>query len=280
MSVNFDKRYTCNPEDFKSYDTSRIRKDFLIDNLMQAGQINFTYSHFDRYIVGGAVPTNNALALESIDPLKADYFLERREMGIINVGGKGSVKVDGQSYELDYKEALYLGKGNKEVLFSSDNSEHPALFYINSAPAHKSYPNKKITEKEAEIVDLGSMDTANERRIRKLIVASVVDVCQLQMGMTEIKKGSVWNTLPAHTHDRRMEIYFYFEVPEDQAVVHFMGQADETRHIWMHNNQAVISPEWSIHSGAGTSAYTFIWGMAGENLDYGDMDGYAIKDMK
>lgn len=280
MSVNFDKRYTCNPEDFKSYDTSRIRKDFLIDNLMQAGQINFTYSHFDRYIVGGAVPTNNALALASIDPLKADYFLERREMGIINVGGKGSVKVDGQSYELDYKEALYLGKGNKEVLFSSDNSKHPALFYINSAPAHKSYPNKKITEKEAEIVDLGSMDTANERRIRKLIVASVVDVCQLQMGMTEIKKGSVWNTLPAHTHDRRMEIYFYFEVPEDQAVVHFMGQADETRHIWMHNNQAVISPEWSIHSGAGTSAYTFIWGMAGENLDYGDMDGYAIKDMK
>ena len=280
MSVNFDKRYTSNPEDFKSYDTQRIRKDFLIENLMQPASINFTYSHYDRYIVGGAVPLDKALSLETIDPLKADFFLERREMGIINVGGKGSVEVEGQVYELEYKEALYLGKGNKEVVFKSNNQAHPALFYINSAPAHKSYPNKKITEKEAEIVDLGSIDTANERTIRKLIVASVVDVCQLQMGMTEIKKGSVWNTLPAHTHDRRMEIYFYFEVPEDQAVVHFMGQPDETRHIWVHNNQAVISPEWSIHSGAGTSAYTFIWGMAGENLDYGDMDGCAIKDMK
>ncbi|MEM6804563.1 MAG: 5-dehydro-4-deoxy-D-glucuronate isomerase [Bacteroidota bacterium] len=280
MSVHFDKRYTSNPEDFKSYDTQRIRKDFLIENLMQADQINFTYSHYDRYIVGGAVPVNNSLTLESIDPLKAEFFLERREMGIINVGGKGSIEVDGQAYELAYKEALYLGKGNKEVIFNSESKDRPALFYINSAPAHKTYPNKKITEKEAEIVDLGSMDTANERSIRKLIVASVVDVCQLQMGMTEIKKGSVWNTLPAHTHDRRMEIYFYFEVPDDQAVVHFMGQPDETRHIWVHNNQAVISPEWSIHSGAGTSAYTFIWGMAGENLDYGDMDGWAIKDMK
>ena len=206
--------------------------------------------------------------------------MERRELGIINVGGKGSVHVDGKKYPLNYKEALYVGKGSKEVIFSSDDPKQPAHFYLNSAPAHQAYPTKLITEKESELVHLGSIDTANERTIRKLIVSSIVDVCQLQMGMTELKKGSVWNTIPAHNHDRRMEVYFYFEVPEDQAVVHFMGQTHETRHIWMHNEQAVISPEWSIHAGSGTAPYTFIWGMAGENLDYGDMDVCAIKDMK
>ena len=280
MSVKFETRYTCNPTDFKTYDTQRIRKDFLIKNVMVDGEINLTYTHFDRYIVGGAVPTKKALKLEAIDPLRAKNFLDRRELGIINVGGKGTVKVGNKSYSLKYKEALYVGKGNKKVIFSSDNPKKPAHFYLNSAPAHKAYPTKKITAKDAEIVEMGSIETSNERTIRKLIVSSVVDVCQLQMGMTELKKGSVWNTLPAHTHDRRMEIYFYFEVPEGQAVSHFMGQTDETRHIWMHNEQAVISPEWSIHSGAGTSPYTFIWGMAGENLDYGDMDGCAIKDLR
>lgn len=280
MSVKFEKRYTSNPTDFKTYDTERIRQDFLIEAVMVNGEINLTYTHFDRFIAGGAVPTDQDLKLTTIDPLKADYFLERRELGIVNVGGKGSVQVDGENYSLNYKEALYVGKGSKEVIFSSDDASNPAHFYLNSAPAHHAYPTKLITEKEAEIVHLGSIDTANERTIRKLIVSSVVDVCQLQMGMTELKKGSVWNTIPAHNHDRRMEVYFYFEVPEDQAVVHFMGQTHETRHIWMHNEQAVISPEWSIHAGSGTAPYTFIWGMAGENLDYGDMDVCAVKDMK
>ena len=280
MPINFETRYTCNPTDFKSYDTTRIRKDFLIEKVMVEGEINLTYSHYDRYIAGGAVPTKKSLTLESIDPLRAASFLDRRELGIINVGGKGKVKVGNKSYTLKYKEALYVGRGNKKVVFSSDDHKKPAHFYLNSAPAHKVYPTKKITAKDAEIVEMGSMDTSNERTIRKLIVSSVVDVCQLQMGMTELKKGSVWNTMPAHTHDRRMEVYFYFEVPEGQAVSHFMGQTDETRHIWMHNEQAVISPDWSIHCGAGTAPYTFIWGMAGENLDYGDMDGCAIKDLR
>ena len=280
MAVNFETRYTCHPEDFKSYDTTRLRQDFLIEKVMVKGEINLVYSHFDRYIAGGAVPTKKELSLKSIDPLRAGYFLERRELGIINVGGKGMVRVGNKSYTLKYKEALYVGRGNKKVTFISDNSKKPAKFYLNSAPAHKTYPTKKITADDAEIVELGSIDTSNERTIRKLIVSSVVDVCQLQMGMTELKRGSVWNTMPAHTHDRRMEVYFYFEVPEGQAVAHFMGQTDETRHLWMHNEQAVISPEWSIHCGAGTAPYTFIWGMAGENLDYGDMDGCAIKDLK
>lgn len=280
MSVKFEKRYTCHPSDFKTYDTQRIRKDFLVENLMLDGESNLVYSHYDRYIVGGVVPTETPLRLETIDPLKSQYFLERRELGVINVGGKGTVQVNGEKYELEYKEALYIGQGNEEVIFSSVEASKAAHFYLNSAPAHRSYPTKKITAADAEIVELGSIDTSNERTIRKLIVSSVVDVCQLQMGMTELKKGSVWNTLPAHTHDRRMEVYFYFEVPEGQAVSHFMGQTDETRHIWMHNEQAVISPEWSIHCGAGTAPYTFIWGMAGENLDYGDMDGCEIKDLR
>ncbi|GAB5552942.1 MAG: 5-dehydro-4-deoxy-D-glucuronate isomerase [Saprospiraceae bacterium] len=280
MALKFEKRYTANPTDFKTYDTERIRQDFLIKSVMVDGEINLTYTHYDRFIAGGAVPTEQDLELTTIDPLKATYFLERRELGIINVGGKGSVHVDGKKYPLNYKEALYVGKGSKEVIFSSDDPKQPAHFYLNSAPAHQAYPTKLITEKESELVHLGSIDTANERTIRKLIVSSIVDVCQLQMGMTELKKGSVWNTIPAHNHDRRMEVYFYFEVPEDQAVVHFMGQTHETRHIWMHNEQAVISPEWSIHAGSGTAPYTFIWGMAGENLDYGDMDVCAIKDMK
>jgi 4-deoxy-L-threo-5-hexosulose-uronate ketol-isomerase len=212
--------------------------------------------------------------------LKSEFFLERRELGIINVGGKGTVMADGQSYSLDYKEALYLGKGTKEVYFSSDTAHKPALFYLNSTPAHHAYPSKKIGRDEAEIVELGAPETANARTIRKLIVNSIVETCQLQMGMTEIHSGSVWNTMPAHVHDRRMEVYFYFEIPEEQAICHFMGAPNETRHLWMTNNQAVISPPWSIHSGCGTSNYTFIWGMAGENLDYGDMDACPIPTLR
>ena len=280
MKNNYEVRYACSPKETRAFTTEELRKEFLIQNLMEADTINLVYTHFDRYIVGGAVPVKTSLKLATIDPLKSDYFLERREIGIINVGGAGSVTVNGQKYDLDYKEALYIGKENKEVSFSSNNADKPAKFYLNSTPAHKVFPTKKISRADAEIVEMGSMETANARTIRKLIVNSLVETCQVQMGMTELKPGSVWNTMPAHVHDRRMEVYFYFEVPEEQAVCHFMGQPQETRHIWMANNEAVISPPWSIHSGSGTSNYTFIWGMAGENLDYGDMDHCKIKDLK
>ena len=280
MANNFKVRYASSPQDVKTYDTARLREEFLIQNLMEADMVNLVYTHYDRYIAGGAVPVKSALKLETINPLKSDYFLERRELGIINVGGSGSVLVDGQKYDLAYKEALYVGRENKEVIFNSDDAANPAKFYLNSAPAHKVFPTKKISQEEAEVVELGSVETANARTIRKLIVNSLVETCQVQMGMTELKTGSVWNTMPAHVHDRRMEVYFYFEVPEDQAVCHFMGEPQETRHIWMANNEAVISPPWSIHSGSGTSNYTFIWGMAGENLDYGYMDFCKINELK
>lgn len=270
--MNWELRYAAHPADVKNYDTQRLRKEFLIEDLFQAGEVKMVYSLYDRLIVGGAVPTKDALKLETFEELKADHYLDRREIGFINVGGPAKITADGESYELGFKEALYLGKGNKEVVMSSVDPSKPARLYINSAPAHHKFPNKKVTLKDAEVVVLGSLETANHRQINKLMVNSVVETCQLQMGMTELKPGSVWNTMPAHTHNRRMEAYFYFEVPEDQVVCHFMGQPEETRHIWMKNEQAVISPTWSIHSGAGTSNYTFIWGMAGENLDYGDMD--------
>lgn len=279
MALHYELRQASNPLDAKGYDTSRLRKDFLIQNLMVPGDINMVYTLFDRLIVGGCVPAGKEILLETIDPLKAKYFLERRELGIINVGGKGIVKADDKTYELDFKEALYIGKGNKEVVFSSKDAAHPAHFYFNSAPAHAVFPNKKVTVQDAVKVDLGSLETSNERRINKLLVNSVVETCQLQMGMTELKTGSVWNTMPAHTHSRRMEAYFYFEVPNDQVVCHFMGEPKETRHIWMKNEDAVISPNWSIHAAAATHNYTFIWGMAGENLDYDDKDECRNEDL-
>ncbi|QNR85121.1 5-dehydro-4-deoxy-D-glucuronate isomerase [Pedobacter riviphilus] len=276
----FESRYAQSPKEVKHMDTAALRENFLIENVFEANQVNLTLSHFDRYIVGGAMPVDQKIALPNPDDLKATYFLERRELGIINVGGKAIVTADGEKYELDYKEALYIGKGTQEVFFESASPGEAAKLYINSAPAHHSYPNKKVSKAEAEIVELGTPETANHRVINKLLVNSVLPTCQLQMGMTELKSGSVWNTMPAHTHDRRMEAYFYFEVPKGQSVCHFMGQPQETRHIWMQSDQAVISPNWSIHSGAGTSNYTFIWGMAGENLDYGDMDHCAINELK
>lgn len=280
MSVHYESRYALGPVETKNLDTTGLRGNFLIETVFADDEIQLVYTHYDRYIAGGAKPVSKPLKLGTIDALKAPYFLERRELGIINVGGSGRVTVDGTVYTLGFKEALYVGKGNKEVVFSSDDATSPAKFYLNSAPAHHVYPTKKITKTEAEVVELGSLETANHRVINKLLVADVVDTCQLQMGMTELKTGSVWNTMPAHTHDRRMEVYFYFEVPEGQSVSHFMGQPQETRHIWMQNEQAVISPPWSVHAGAGTSNYTFIWGMAGENMDYGDMDGCAITDLR
>ncbi|MES2748123.1 MAG: 5-dehydro-4-deoxy-D-glucuronate isomerase [Bacteroidota bacterium] len=277
--TNFEFRYASNPKDANKYDTTELRAQFLIEKLFVANEINLTYSMYDRYIVGGIMPVGKSLMLETIPYLKSENFLDRRELGIINVGGKGEVSVDGEVFALDKKEALYIGMGAKEVIFSS-TSEQPALFYINSAPAHAHFPNKKVTKDNAEIVHLGEEKLANKRIINKLIVNSVVPTCQLQMGLTELLTGSVWNTMPAHTHNRRMEAYFYFDLEDGQTISHFMGEPQNTRHIFMQNHQAVLSPEWSIHSGAGTSNYSFIWGMAGENLDYSDMDIVAPNQLR
>lgn len=272
MTIRFEERFASHPSDVKHYDTNQLREHFLIEKVMEADNINLVYSHYDRYIAGGAVPVNGVLELTTIDPLKAPFFCYRRELGIINVGGKGAVSVDGKVYSVDFKEALYIGKGSEKIIFSSDDATQPARFYLNSTPAHKECPTRHITLKDANVLQLGSQQTSNERQINQLLISKIVETCQLQMGMTELRLGSVWNTMPAHTHSRRMEVYFYFNVPEGQAVCHFMGQPQETRHIWMSNEQAVISPNWSIHAAAGTGNYIFIWGMAGENLDYADMD--------
>ncbi|MBU2914329.1 5-dehydro-4-deoxy-D-glucuronate isomerase [Reichenbachiella agariperforans] len=280
MSVSYEVRYASSPDAVKKLDTKELRDEFLIDNLMKPDEVVLVYTHYDRYIAGSAVPASKKLTLETIDPLKSETFLARRELGVINVGGDGTVYVDGEAFELTYKDALYVGMGAKEVIFESKDASAPAKFYLNSAPAHHSFPNKKVTKAEAKKLELGTLETANARTVNQMLIGGVVDTCQLQMGMTELKTGSVWNTLPSHVHDRRMEVYMYIEVPPEQSVCHFMGQTDETRHIWMQNEQAVISPPWSIHSGAGTSNYTFIWGMAGENLDYTDMDVCPINELR
>lgn len=280
MAINFEERYAYNPEDFKKYDTDRVRKEFLVEKVMVAGEINMVYSHIERFITAGAVPTTSPLKLETVDALKANYFCERREVGIINIGAAGTITVDGTVYKVGHKEAMYIGKGSKEVVFASDDAANPAKYYINSAPAHKEYPTKLVTKKEANVLHMGSLETSNERDINQMIINGVVETCQLQMGMTELKPGSVWNTMPVHLHSRRNEVYFYFEVKPDQAVCHFMGEPKNTRNIWMHNEQAVISPAWSIHSAAGTTNYTFIWGMAGENLDYTDQDWFKADELR
>ena len=278
-TINYEVRFSNHPDDARHYDTTRLRKEFLVEKLMVPGEINMVYSMNDRYIIGGAVPSPE-LELESIDPLKSAYFCERRELGIINVGGAATVRIDGKDFDLDYKEALYVGAGSRQIILISKDAGKPAHLYFNSAPAHKAYPSKRVTLADAEVAQMGALEQSNARQINKLLVNSVVESCQLQMGMTELQPGSVWNTMPPHLHDRRMEAYFYFEVPEGQAICHFMGDPGETRHIWMQNEQAVISPPWSIHSAAGTSNYIFIWGMAGENLDYGDMDVIQPKDLR
>ena len=280
MKTNYEIRYASHPEDAKHYDTARIRRDFLIERVFADNEVNLVYSMYDRMVVGGAKPVGEELLLETIDPLKAPFFTTRREIGIFNVGGSGTVKVGDESFHLDYKEALYIGRGDRNVSFLSDDAAKPAKFYINSTTAHKEYPCRKITKADAVVAHMGSLEMSNERDINKMIVNQVLPTCQLQMGMTELAPGSVWNTMPAHVHSRRMEAYFYFEVPEDQAVCHFMGEVEETRHLWMKGDQAVLSPEWSIHSAAATHNYTFIWGMGGENLDYGDQDFSKITDLK
>ena len=274
----------ANPNDVKNYDTGRLRHDFLIQDVFVPGEIKTIYSQIDRIIVGSATPTDTALKLTAGDELRAAYFLERREMGVINIGGKGSITLDGVKYDFDYKDGIYIGMGTKDILFESVDAKNPAKFYFNSAPAHKTYPTVFINP-EKDILpenkkELGCLENANHRTIRKYILPGQVESCQLEMGMTALEPGSVWNTMPCHTHDRRMEVYLYFEVPENDVIFHYMGEPTETRHIVMRNEEAVISPSWSIHSASATHAYTFIWGMVGENQDFDDMDDVAMKDLR
>jgi 4-deoxy-L-threo-5-hexosulose-uronate ketol-isomerase len=272
-------RYAAHPQDVKSYDTSQLRAEFHGGQVMVSSKINLIYTHYDRFIFGGIYPVWEPLSLPNYDALKADYFLERRELGIINVGWKGTVTVDGEAFELENLDVLYVGRGKKELTFESADPHNPAKFYLNSSPAHQGFPTVKATKEDANIVDLGTQVAANKRTIYQFIHEDGIQSCQLVMGYTELKAGNVWNTFPPHTHDRRMEVYFYFDLPQDQVVMHFMGQPQETRHIAVKNEEAVISPPWSIHSGAGTSNYKFIWGMAGENKSFSDMDGIPLQDV-
>ena len=272
--------HSVHPEDFKKYDTSTIREHFLIQDLARDNNIQLIYSHYDRMITGTVKPSGHSITLGNYDNLRADYFLERREIGIINVGGEGEISVDDKIFSLQKLDCLYIGKGIRKVEFISKNSQHPALYFVLSVPAHTSFPTNMMSSNASSKVDLGNTQTANQRTIYKYIHKDGIQSCQLVMGLTVLHPGSVWNTMPAHTHDRRMEVYFYFDVAADQRVFHIMGQPTETRHILIGNHEAVVSPPWSIHSGSGTSNYSFIWGMAGENKDFTDMDGVQIKDLR
>ncbi len=269
-------RFGASPRETASLDTQALREHFHVPALMQADKLTMVYSHYDRMIIGGAVPVKKTLALNCPEELKALYFLERRELGIINVGGEGRVEADGKQFNLSALDAAYLGKGTQSVKFSSADKKNPAVFYLLSAPAHHTYPNKMMPKAKAAPVEMGSKETANERTVYKYIHLDGLRSCQLVMGLTILKPGSVWNSVPPHTHTRRMEVYFYFDLPEQHRVFHFMGQEKETRHIVMANHDAVISPPWSMHFGCGTTNYGFIWGMAGENQVYTDMDPVAL----
>ena len=293
--MNIKIQLACHPDDVKHYDTERMRKSFLMERVMAADEINLTYTLYDRMIYGGVMPVNQVLKLETFNELKAEHFLDRRELGVINIGGNGIVTVDGVEYPLNFKEALYVGCGRKEVTFRSLDAACPAKFYVNSAPAYKEYVTQLITTDKsadpskyafAQSDRYGKMEDSNDRIVNQLIVNPVLSrvegggTCQLQMGLTELQPGSVWNTMPAHTHTRRMEAYFYFNVPSGNAVCHLMGEPKQQRLVWMQNEQAITSPEWSIHSAAGTSNYMFIWGMCGENLNYADKDEIAYTEMR
>ncbi len=273
-------RTASNPKDAKHYDTQRLREEFLIQDLFQVNKVKYVYSHIDRIIVGGTIPVNEVMKIEAGDELRAEYFLQRREMGIINIGGSGKVTVDGTVYPMNCKDGLYIGRGSKEISLESDDPNNPSHFYFNSCPAHKEYPTVLIHPEDCVFQELGSLATCNHRKIRKYILPGQVESCQLVMGMTTLEEGSVWNTMPCHTHDRRMEVYLYFELGPNDVVFHLMGEPTETRHIVMHNEEAVISPSWSIHSASATRNYTFIWGMCGENQDFDDMDGVAMTDLR
>ncbi len=273
-------RYAISPAEAKQMDTASLRENFLMPGLMQADVINLVYTHYDRMITGGVMPVAQSVSLPNEPELRSNFFLERREVGVINVGGKGTVTADGEAFELSKLDCAYLGKGTKEVSFSSTDTNEPAIFFLLSCPAHHTYPNTKMTKDEAMPVQLGAVETANQRTIYKYIHNDGLASCQLVMGLTVLNTGSVWNTMPSHVHDRRMEVYFYFDVKDGQAVFHFMGHPQETRHIVIMNNEAVVSPPWSIHSGSGTSNYAFIWGMAGENKDFTDMDAVPIPEIR
>ncbi|GGH29130.1 5-dehydro-4-deoxy-D-glucuronate isomerase [Paenibacillus segetis] len=276
-----ERRYASHPNEVKKFDTERLREEFHIPTIFAPDELKLVLTHEDRMIVGGAQPVTKEVVLTTdLKELGVSYFLERRELGIINVGGKGIVVVDGTEYEIDTKECLYVGQGSKDVVFKSVDAAKPAKFYLNSAPAHQSYPTTKTTLAESESGALGDITNSNERTIHRLIHTNGVQSAQLVMGMTQLKPGNMWNTMPAHTHPRRMEAYMYFDLPDDSVVIHLMGEPSETRHIVMRNEQAVISPSWSIHSGVGTSNYTFIWSMAGDNKRYDDMDPVSIKDLQ
>lgn len=286
--TNYTMLTACHPDDVMGYDTEKLRSRFMMPVVMTVDTVTVTYSMYDRLVYGGVVPVNRTVILETIDPLKSKFFLERRELGVINTGGPGIVSVDGEDYLLNFKDALYVGKGKKEIKFKSMDASNPAKFYLNSTRAHKEYKTQLITidgrpgSIKANSFAAGSMEESNDRVINQLIVNNVLEEgpCELQMGLTELKPGSVWNTMPAHTHSRRVEAYYYFNVPEGNMICHIMGTPQENRLIWLNNEQAVISPEWSIHCAAGTSNYMFIWGMGGENLDYGDMDKIPYTEMK
>ena len=273
-------RTAASPRDVKTYDTARLREEFLIEGLFVPGKVKMVYSHIDRIITGAACPADTALSLDAGAELRAEYFLERRELGVINIGGEGRVTVDGASYTLRPRDGLYVGRGSRDIRMESADPAHPAKFYFNSCPAHTAYPTVYIRPEDCVRVALGSLEESNQRTICKYILPGQVQSCQLVMGMTSLQPGSVWNTMPCHTHDRRMEVYLYFDLPEDAFVMHYMGEPTETRHIVVRNEEAVISPSWSIHSGAGTRAYTFIWGMCGENQAFDDMDGVAMQDLR
>lgn len=279
-----DVRYSMNPEDFKRKNTDEVRKEFLIQDLFQPDHVTAVYSHVDRMVTFGCMPVKEEVPLDKgIDvwhSFGVHYILERREIGIFNVGGSGVIVADGTEYKLGYKDCLYITMGTKNVAFRSDDAEKPAKFYMVSAPAHKPCQTKLLTLKDAKKVPCGSMEEANDRVINQFIHPDVLETCQLSMGMTSLKPGSVWNTMPAHTHERRMEIYFYFELGDDDVVFHLMGQPTETRHIVMKNDEAVINPSWSIHSGCATKNYTFIWAMGGENKTYDDQDFLKKTDLR
>ena len=273
-------RYANHPNDSKKYTTEELRKHYLVEEIFSKDNICLTYSHVDRIIFGGAMPVNETLKLTAGKEMGVDFFLERREMGVINVGGEGTITLDGKEFEMKSQDGIYIGMGIKEVTFKSKDSLNPAKFYINSVPAHKSYPTVKIDIKDANPVRLGDEANLNKRTIYQYVHPNVCKSCQLLMGLTKLEPNNAWNTMPCHTHERRMEVYFYFDMKEDTRVFHFMGEVNETRHIVMKNEQATISPSWSIHSGVGTSNYTFIWGMCGENQTFDDMDHVAMADLK
>lgn len=278
--MKMETRYSTHPEHTKTMGTDELRKHYLVEELFVAGEIKLVYSMEDRTIIGGITPDSAPIALEGSDQIKADYFLERREVGIINVGGNGKVVVDGEEYKMENKDCLYVGLGKKELLFSSESTSDLAKFYIFSAPAHKEYPIQQVSFKDIEGNRLGSQESANDRVIRRMIHNDGIQSCQVVMGMTQLNNGSVWNSMPTHTHDRRMEAYLYIDLDENARMFHFMGEPTETRHLVMKNEQAVISPPWSIHCGCATSNYTFVWAMAGENKTYTDMDQVTMDQIK